>query len=315
MTARQENYHRLKEQRKPRINTTKINNLKLKAMQVKAKQGAALASTLQHLACKTGCIWDGELKKWMDLEALLQHPNPEVRERWQKSSTKEHGSLFQGFGETEGKNVCQWVQKQDVLRGEKVTCPRTAADYGPEKVDSPRRTRITAGGDKLDYDGETMVNSADYTVIKCHWNSMLSSPGCKHATMDAGNMCLESNLPKSRNVRFKPKQIPVAMQMQCNLAQLVYLSGYVYARINKAWYRLKEAGKIAGDDIRDHLGAFGHHESKFTKGFFTHETRPINFTLAVDGFGVKHKNLEDFEHLRGCLSLRCAKDESATEHD
>lgn len=172
--------------------------------------------------------------------------------------------------------------------------PRTVVDHRPEKIDNPWRARITAGGDKLDYDGETMVNSANHTVIKCHWNSVLSSPGHKYATMDAGNMYLESNLPKSRYARFKLKQIPLAIQIKYNLAQFVGQSGYVHARTNKAWYGLKEAGRIAGGDIREHLGAFGYHESKFTKGFFTHETRPINFTLVVGDFGAKYEHLKDF---------------------
>ena len=73
-----------------------------------------------------------------------------------------------------------------------------------------------------------------------------------------------------------------------------HVSGsYVYARIDKAWYGLKEAGRIAGDDIRGHLATFGYHESKFIPGFFTHDTRPINFTLVVDDFGVKYKYLVD----------------------
>ena len=77
-TVKQRHYQQLQAQRANRINTTKINNLKLRAFQVKVKQGKALAAELQHLACKAGCIWDNELKKWMDLEALLQHPDPEV---------------------------------------------------------------------------------------------------------------------------------------------------------------------------------------------------------------------------------------------
>ena len=27
---------------------------------------------------KAGCIWDDYLKKWMDLESLLKHPDPAV---------------------------------------------------------------------------------------------------------------------------------------------------------------------------------------------------------------------------------------------
>ena len=37
------------------------------------------------LALKAGCIWDKDLKKWMDPEALLKQPNSEIRARWQKS--------------------------------------------------------------------------------------------------------------------------------------------------------------------------------------------------------------------------------------
>ena len=114
--------------------------------------------------------------------------------------------------------------------------------------------------------------------------------------MDAGNMCLESKLPKSRHVRFKLSQIPEAIQVQHGLLNLVDDKGCVHARIDKAWCGLKEAGRIAGDDIRDHLAAFGHNESKFSPGLFTHDTRPISFTSVVDDLGVKWKNLEDFEH-------------------
>ena len=68
---------------------------------------------------------------------------------------------------------------------------------------------------------------------------------------------------------------------------------------------LKEAGRIAGDNVRDHLAAFGCTESKHSPGLFTHDSRPISFTSAVDDLGVKWKNLKDFEHLRDCLNLKC----------
>ena len=41
-------------------------------------------------------------------------------------------------------------------------------------------------------------------------------------------------------------------------------------------------------------------------GYFYHEARGISFTLAADGLGAKCKHLKNFEHLRGCLSLRCS---------
>ena len=301
--ALQRYYQTLAKQHKCRSKARKVKAIRLRALQTKARKGMALATELQHLALKAGCIWDNELKKWMDLEGLLAHPNPTIRERWQRSSTKEYGNIFQGSEFSEGKNVCHWIRKEDIPKGKQITYPRTVVDYRPEK-DDPNRTRITAGGDKLEYEGETAVNSADYTTIKCHWNSVLSSPGYKYATMDAGNMYLETDLPRSRYVHFKLKQIPISIQQRYSLQDYVDRQGYVYARIDKAWYGLKESGKLAGDDIRAHLAEYGYHESKYTAGLFKHESRPISFTLVVDDFGVKYKKLSDFEHLRDCLSLR-----------
>ena len=126
---------------------------------------------------RAGCIWDEELKRWMNLENLLNHPNPKIREIWEKSSQMECGNLFQGFMETKGMDVCEFIQKTDVPANKKVTYPRTVVAYRPEKIDNPHRTRMTAGGDQLDYDGETSANSASMATIKIHQNSVLSTPG------------------------------------------------------------------------------------------------------------------------------------------
>ena len=69
-------------------------------------------------------------------------------------------------------------------------------------------------------------------------------------------------------------------------------NGYVYARVKKAWYGLKEAGKIAHDDLVAHLKKYGYFENT-TPGYFRHESRPIYFTLVVDDFGIKYVNEDD----------------------
>ena len=111
------------------------------------------------------------------------------------------------MGEAEGKNVCWLIPKHEIPSGEQVAYPRAVAGYRPEKIGNPWRARITAGGGKLGYDGEAMASSAGCAAIKCHWNSALPGDGCKHATMDAGSMCLGSSLPKPRYARLKMPQI------------------------------------------------------------------------------------------------------------
>ena len=200
--------------------------------------------------------------------------------------------LFQGFKDTPGKDVLI----SEIPADKKVTYPRVTTAYRPEKED-PYRTRITAGGDKLDYDGETATHSASMTTIKTHWNSVLSTKTAKYCTADCSNMYLESVLPSPQYVRFKLSQIPPRIQEQYKLEKYVDKDGYVYARIDKDWYGLKESGKIAHDDIVAHLHKYRYMKEKRTEGLFTHQTRDISFTLVVDDFGIKYTNKADVEHL------------------
>ena len=77
-----------------------------------------------------------------------------------------YGSFAMSHRGTRGTNeqaflIEYWIHKYEIPRGEKVTYPRTVVDHRPEKIDNPWRTRITAGGDRLEYDGKTMVNSVE----------------------------------------------------------------------------------------------------------------------------------------------------------
>lgn len=71
-------------------------------------------------------------------------------------------------------------------------------------------------------------------------------------------------------------------------------------RVNKAWYGLKQAGKIAHDDLVDHLAKVGYMKT-LIEGYFQHETRDIDFTLVVGDFLIKYTHDEDLKHLRKAI--------------
>jgi len=100
--------------------------------------------------------------------------------------------------------------------------------YRPEKIENPYRTRITGGGDQLDYEGETSTNSASMLTIKIHQNSVLSTLGARYTVTNAGNMYLASKLKHVEYMRFKITQIPKSIQDKYKLAPLVDPAGYVY---------------------------------------------------------------------------------------
>lgn len=90
----------------------------------------------------------------------------------------------------------------------------------------------------------------------------------------------------------------------CNLDRKVH-NGYVYARIDMAWYGLKESGKIANDDmVTLLLHRHGYHQAKHTIRLFTHKYRDISFTLVVHYFGMKYTDPRDVDHLLTALRTK-----------
>ena len=61
-----------------------------------------------------------------------------------------------------------------------------------------------------------------------------------------------SLLPEAEYVRFCYDLIPSRIIAYYNLDSLV-VNGYVYARINCAWYGLNQGGFIAHQDVVEHL--------------------------------------------------------------
>ena len=121
---------------------------------------------------------------------------------------------------------------EDDLKDKKVTYARYTVAERPEK-DEKYRTRITAGGDRLEYYGDVSTDSASMETIKCHWNSVLSTQGAKYCTGDISNMYLESWLNSPEFVKFDLRLIPQAIIDHYNLLEYA-VDGYVYAQINKA---------------------------------------------------------------------------------
>ena len=66
--------------------------------------------------------------------------------------------------------------------------------------------------------------------------------------------------------------------------------------IDKGMYGLPHSGKIAYNKLKIHLKKGGYVPTGFAPGLFKHESRPIQFCLVVEDFGVKYINKEDANH-------------------
>ena len=71
-----------------------------------------------------------------------------------------------------------------------------------------------------------------------------------------------------------------------------------------AMYGLKQAGKIANDDLIEYLKEFGYYPSRKTPGLWLHKTRKISFTLVVDDLGVNYIDKVDTDHLFSAIEAK-----------
>ena len=102
----------------------------------------------------------------------------------------------------------------------------------------PHRTRITAGGDRLEYFGNITTHTSGMEAFKILLNCIISTPNARYCTADISNMYLCSTLDQPEFVKFKVSMILDAIVKHYNLESLIH-NRYVYARIKKAWYGLK----------------------------------------------------------------------------
>ncbi|KAK1740971.1 hypothetical protein QTG54_008223 [Skeletonema marinoi] len=97
--------------------------------------------------------------------------------------------------------------------------------------------------------------------------------------------------------------IPEEIITQYNLRQKVTDKGYIYVKATKGMYGLPQAGLLANELLEKRLNEAGYYQSKLVPGLWSHEWRPIRFSLVVDDFGVMYQGREHAEHLESVLKL------------
>ena len=97
------------------------------------------------------------------------------------------------------------------------------------------------------------------------------------------------------------KYIPNEVIVEYSLLTIADSRGYIYVKIRKGMYVLKEAGIISYKRLVCNLEPHGYAPVPHTPGLWTHTTLPTIFTLAVDEFGIKFFAADDATHLLDTL--------------
>ncbi len=199
-------------------------------------------------------VLDAGTGQSLEHRQLRQHPA--YKQIWDTSYADELGRLCQGIGtnattpakpRVEGTNTFHPIQYANILadRRHEVTYTRVVCEVRPQKAD-PNQTRITIGGNRICYPGDTGTKTGSIELVKTMLNSVVSRPGARFACFDLKNFYLGTPLDRPEYVRIKLADIPQEFIDEYNLTTYAH-NGWIYFEITKGVYGIKQAGKLANN--------------------------------------------------------------------
>jgi hypothetical protein len=209
------------------------------------------------------------------------------------------GRLAQGFCDIKGTNTIVFIQAAEIQKERTVTFGRLVCDIRPQKAEQ-HRVRLTVGGDRIDYPGETATKNVDLTTSKCMWNSTISTPHARYMCADVKIFYLNTLLDRPEYMQLALTIIPQEIIDKYQLMEKEK-NGKIYIRIDKGMYGLPQAGRLANNLLIKRLAPHGYRPCQHTHGLWRHDTKPVTFTLVVDDFGIKYIGKENADHLINAL--------------
>ena len=238
-------------------------------------------------------IYTGSNKETID--TLIAGPTKEI---WQQALANEIGRLAQGIGDIKGTNTLCFIPKNEIPNNKKITYANIVCDYRPLNTEK-HRVRLTVGGDKLDYENDASSPAATLLDTKLILNSTISDAcrGARFATIDIKDFFLQSTLPSAEYMRIHSKYFTEDIKSKYNINNLQYDDGYVYCKIQKGMYGLKQAARLAYEQLVKNLGKHGYAPSTQAPNIWHHNTNRTKFCLCIDDFGIKYFCPKELHHL------------------
>jgi hypothetical protein len=155
-------------------------------------------------------------------------------------------------------------------------------DHEEEK----ERTRLTVGGDQIEYPGDKSTMTAGLTTAKILINSVISTKGAQFMVIDIKNFYLNTPLGRFEYMVINLASLPQETIEKYDLNELAQ-DGKIYIEIQKGVYGLPQAGILTNELLHRNLAEDGYRPTTHTHGLWTHDTGPISFSLVVDDLRVK----------------------------
>ena len=212
----------------------------------------------------------------------------------------------------ESTDIIDFIPFSQVPANKKVTYASFACDHRPLKTE-PWRVRIIVGGDKLLYESDAGSPAANMLETKILLNSVISDAknGARFCSMDLKDMFLHTPMLSPEYMKVHYRYFPQDIRTTYNLNDIVHSDGYIYIKIKKRMYGLKQAAILAYEFLSKLLRQADYIPITGALGLWKHKTRPTVLCLCVDDFGVKYYSKNDLQHLHQAISQQytCKIDE------
>jgi hypothetical protein len=220
-------------------------------------------------------VLDEETGDLLEYRHLLKHPK--YKDIWSKS----FGTEIRRLATTTERIAFMSKEIISQNRRKDITYGRIVCTHRSEKTD-PYRTRITMGGNLVNYPDDCGTPTADLLTVKLLFNNIISTPNCKFMTIDIKDFYLMTPMDRYEYFRMKLEVFPPDIIEEYGLRDKVNTNGNVFCEVRRGMYGLPQAGIIAQDLLTKQLNKAGYYQSKITPGYWRHNWQPISFTLVVD---------------------------------
>jgi hypothetical protein len=136
---------------------------------------------LPEMANAVICPETGKSLKHQELITKLRY-----KIKWMRSTANEINRLY-------NTNTVRFIRRSDIPKGRKVTYGSFLVDIKDHKEEK-ERTRLTVGGDQIEYPGDKSTRTAGLTTAKILINSVISTLGAKFLVIDINNFYLNTPL-------------------------------------------------------------------------------------------------------------------------
>jgi hypothetical protein len=207
---------------------------------------------LPEMANAVICPETGKSLKHQELITKLRY-----KIKWMRSTANEINRLY-------NTNTIRFIRRSDIPNGREVTYGSFVVDI-KDHMEEKERTRLTVGGDQIEYPGDKSTRTAGLTTAKILINSVISTPNAKFLVIDIKNFYLNTPLGRFEYMVINLASLPQETIEKYDLNELAQ-DGKVYIKIQKGMYGLPQAGILANELLQRNLAQDGYRPTTQSHG-------------------------------------------------